>query len=347
MSPVALERVALKSLMLLPRPVLSRLAAGVETRGRDHLDPHMRFLLALSSAKPTLNSASVPEARKLYQDMIALMDVAEQSLPVVVDHQVPVEGDASILVRRYRPENAPRLAPAILFFHGGGFTVGGVEEYDRLCRYIAVHTNAVVLSVDYRLAPEHPSPTGANDGLAAWRWLLDNTAALGLDPDRLAVMGDSAGGNLSAVVSQQARLAGLPVPALQVLIYPTTDAELKHPSVQSLGQGFGLDLPLLTWFRSHFITDPAMMEDYRLSPLRNPDLADLPPAILVTATDPLRDEGLEYGDKLRRAGVDVTSLDYPQLVHGFITMGGVIPAARKAVDAICDATARQLKASRV
>ena len=342
MNPVVLERAALKSLMLLPRSVLSRLAAGMETRARDHLDPHVRFLLALSGAKPTLNSGSVSEGRKLYEDMLALMDVAERPLPVVVDHQVPVADDTTVLVRRYRPENAPRLAPAILFFHGGGFTVGSVEGYDRICRYIAERTNAVVLSVDYRLSPEHPSPTGADDALAVWRWLLDNAAGLGLDPERLAVMGDSAGGNLSAVVSQQAKQAGLPVPALQVLVYPTTDGELKHPSVQTLGQGFGLDLPLLTWFRSHFLQDEARVEDYRISPLRNPDLAGLPPAILITATDPLRDEGLEYAEKLRDAGVDVTNLDYPALVHGFLTMGGVIPAARKAVDAMCDATVKRL-----
>ncbi len=343
MNLVALERAALKSLMLLPRPVLSRLAAGMETRGRDHLDPHIRLLLALSAAKPALNTVPVAQARKLYQDMIALLDVAERPMPVVVDHQVPVADDTAVLVRRYRPENAPRLAPAILYFHGGGFTVGGVEEYDRLCRYIAERTNTVVLSVDYRLAPAYPSPTGADDSLAVWRWLLDNTAALGLDPERLAVMGDSAGGNLSAVVCQQAKLAGLALPALQVLIYPTTDGALEHESVQTLGQGFGLDLPLLTWFRSHFIPDPAMIEDYRVSPLRNPELDGLPPAIVITATDPLRDEGLEYAEKLRAAGVDVTSLDFPQLVHGFISMGGAIPAAKKAVDEICDAAVKQLK----
>lgn len=342
MSPVVFERAALKSLMLMPGAVLSRLAAAMETRGRAHLDPHIRFLLALSSAKPTLNSVPVPQARQLYKDMIALLDVAEQSLPIVVDHQVPVGDDTTVLVRRYRPENAPRKSPAILFFHGGGFTVGGVEEYDRLCRYIAARTNTVVLSVDYRLSPEHSSPTGANDALAVWRWLLDSTASLGLDPERLAVMGDSAGGNLSAVVAQQAKLADLPVPALQVLVYPTTDAAMRHDSVKTLGQGFGLDQPLLTWFRSNFMPDAALVEDYRLSPLRNPDLSGLPPAILVTATDPLRDEGLEYGEKLRAAGVDVTPLDYPALIHGFFTMGGVIPAAKKAVDEICDATMKQL-----
>ena len=342
MNPAVFERGAVRALMSLSGAVLDKLSAGLETHSRSHLDSRLRFLLALSAAKPTLDSGTVEQARRLYRDVINLLDVAPVSLPVVVDHQVPRDDGSSMRVRRYRPALAPRVAPAILFMHGGGFTVGGVDEYDRLCRYIADRTNAVVLSVDYRLSPEHPSPAAAEDCLAAWRWLLDNTAAMGLDPQRLAVMGDSAGGNLSAVVCQQAKQAGLPLPALQVLIYPTTDGALKHPSVQTLGQGFGLDMALLTWFRSQFIQDPAMMEDFRVSPLRNPDLSGLPPAILITATDPLRDEGLEYGEKLRAAGVDVTALDYPQLVHGFLTMGGVIPAARKAVNAICDATVQRL-----
>ena len=342
MNSAVFERAALKALMALPGPVLDRLSAGLETLGRSHLDSRIRFLLALSSAKPTLNSGTVGQARALYRQVIELLDVAERPLPVVVDHQVPGAQGHSLLVRRYRPAQAPRLAPAILFFHGGGFTVGSVEDYDRVCRYIAERTGAVVLSVDYRLAPEHPSPVAADDCLAAWQWLLANTAELGLDPARLAVMGDSAGGNLSAVVSQQAALAGLPVPALQVLVYPTTDGALAHPSIQNLGQGFGLDLPLLTWFRSHFIQDETLVEDYRVSPLRNPDLAGQPATLLITATDPLRDEGLAYGEKLREAGVSVSSLDFPRLVHGFFTMGGVIPAAKAALDAICDATANHI-----
>lgn len=342
MNPAVFERGAVRALMRLPAVVLDKVSAGLETLSRSHLDSRIRFLLALSATKPTLDSGTVENARRLYRDVIHLLDVDRVSLPVVVDHQVALDDGETMLVRRYRPALAPRVAPAILFFHGGGFTVGGVEEYDRLCRYIAQRTHAVVLSVNYRLSPEHPSPTAADDCLAAWRWLLDNTAALGLDRQRLAVMGDSAGGNLSAVVSQQAKLAGLDLPALQVLIYPTTDGALRHPSVQTLGQGFGLDMALLTWFRSQFIQDPAMVDDYRVSPLRNPDLSGLPPAILVTATDPLRDEGLEYGEKLRAAGVDVETQDYPQLVHGFLTMGGAIPAARKAVHAICDAIVQRL-----
>ncbi|WP_421711589.1 alpha/beta hydrolase [Alcanivorax sp.] len=220
MNPAVFERGAVRALMSLPGAVLDKLSAGLETHSRSHLDSRLRFLLALSAAKPTLDSGTVEQARRLYRDVINLLDVAPVSLPVVVDHQVPRDDGSSMRVRRYRPALAPRVAPAILFMHGGGFTVGGVDEYDRLCRYIADRTNAVVLSVDYRLSPEHPSPAAAEDCLAAWRWLLDNTAAMGLDPQRLAVMGDSAGGNLSAVVCQQAKQAGLPLPALQVLIYP-------------------------------------------------------------------------------------------------------------------------------
>ncbi|MCG8438741.1 MAG: alpha/beta hydrolase [Pseudomonadales bacterium] len=339
MNSVVFERAALKTMLALPAPVLDRLSAGLETLGRSHLDSRLRFLLALSSAKPAINQGTVEQGRNLYGQVIDLLDVAMPTLPVEVDHQVPGAEGNTVLVRRYRPAEAPRLAPAILFFHGGGFTVGSVDNYDRVCRYIAERTGAVVLSVDYRLAPEHAAPAAADDALAAWRWLLDNTAELGLDPQRLAVMGDSAGGNLSAVVCQQAVLYGLPAPALQVLVYPTTDGALAHPSIQNLGQGFGLDLPLLTWFRRQFIQDESVVEDYRVSPLRNPDLLAQPATILITCTDPLRDEGLEYGEKLRAAGVEVTSLDFPRLVHGFFTMGGVIPAAKAALDAICDATA--------
>ncbi|EKF73429.1 lipase/esterase [Alcanivorax hongdengensis A-11-3] len=336
-----IERMAVRTLMALPDRLLHGMAAAVESHSRPQLDGRMRLLMALSGARPALNTLSVAGARSAYGEMIDLLDVPRQKVRKVSDHRVPV-ADGNILVRTYRPAGAGTPAPAIMFFHGGGFTVGGVREYDRLCRFIANRTGAVVASVDYRLAPEHPSPLPADDSLAAWRWLCDNAESLGLDSKRLAVMGDSAGGNLSAVVCQQAAARGLAIPALQVLIYPTTDGALDHESVQTLGEGFGLDRALLTWFRSHFLPDLALIEDYRVSPLRNPELADLPPAILVTATDPLRDEGLEYGEKLRAAGIPVMALDYPQLVHGFVTMGGAIPAARRAVLEICEKTAALL-----
>ena len=304
MNLVALERAALKSLMLLPRPVLSRLAAGMETRGRDHLDPHIRLLLALSAAKPALNTVPVAQARKLYQDMIALLDVAERPMPVVVDHQVPVADDTAVLVRRYRPENAPRLAPAILYFHGGGLTVAGRKNMTGSAA-IAERTNTVVLSVAIasRNIPRPPVPMiPRRVALAAGQHRRP-----GAGSQRLVVMGDSAGGNLSAVVCQQVSWRGWRCRRCGAHLSDHGRA-LEHESRRPWG-GFGLDLPLLTWFRSHFIPDPVMMADYRVSPLRNPEL-DGHPCDCDHATDPLRDEGLEQA-KLRAAGVDVTSLDFP------------------------------------
>ncbi|MDX1803077.1 MAG: alpha/beta hydrolase [Alcanivorax sp.] len=336
-----IERTAVRNLMKLPALVLETLSLAVETHSRPHLDARMRFLLALSASRPAMHTQSVAQARQTYAEMIDLLDVPRQKVRTVRDFRVAVDG-GEVLVRGYWPASGKTPMAGIAYFHGGGFTVGGVAEYDRLCRFIANRTGAAVFSVDYRLAPEHPLPIGADDCLAVWRWLLEQADELGLDSQRLAVMGDSAGGCLSAVVSQQARAAELTLPALQVLVYPTTDAAMSHASVQALGQGFGLDRDLMTWFREKFIQHPAIIDDYRVSPLRNPKLTGLPPAILVTATDPLRDEGLDYGERLRRAGVTVMPLDYSHLVHGFLTMGGVIPAARQAASEICDQVAALL-----
>ena len=329
------ERVAVKGLMRLPAPLLARVAAGVETRSRAHLDPATRLLLALSSIKPAMNTLRVEQAREVYSDLIATLDVSPIRRVRAEDHWLVVD-DAKILLRVYTPSRYTRPGPAIQFMHGGGFTVGSVEDYDPICRYIAHRTGAMVISVDYRLAPEFAAPTAAEDCLAAWQWVQDHHDALGIDPQRTAVMGDSAGGNLSIVVSQQAAARGLPLPAVQVLFYPSTDAAMDHPSVTGLGVGFGLDEALLAWFVGHYVREPAMIDDPRVSPLRYADVAGQPPAILITCTDPLRDEGLAYGDRLRQADCQVIAMDYPELVHGFITMGGALRSARRAVDEVCD-----------
>ena len=179
------------------------------------------------------------------------------------------------------------------------------------------------------------APTAADDCIAAWRWLGEQAGDLGIDTRRLATMGDSAGGNLSIVVAQQAALQGLSVPKLVVAVYPKTDGASDMPSITQLGGGQGgLDGDMIHWFHNHYIQDDTLVGDYRISPLRNPDIAGHPDTIVVTATDPLRDEGLAYSEKLKDAGVNVVNLDYPELVHGFITMGGAIPSARRAVNAI-------------
>ena len=334
-----IERTSVRAMMALPAPVAGRLAGLVEKVDRSTLDPRLRLLLALADGRKGFHELPLAKGRALYGRMIGMLDVPEEAVAEARDIQVPVAG-GTILVRLYRPKErvgpAPANgAPAILFCHGGGFTIGSAREYDRLCRHIANATGAVVLNVDYRLAPEHPAPTAADDAVAAWRWLTGQARDLGIDPDRMAVMGDSAGGNLSVVVAQQAPLQGLPAPKLVVAVYPKTDGENRMPSATVLGGGQGgLDRDMIDWFHNHYVQDESLVEDFRVSPLRNPDLAGHPDTLLITATDPLRDEGLAYGERLREAGVPVVNLDYPKLVHGFITMGGALPAARRAVDEI-------------
>jgi acetyl esterase len=337
-----IERTTVRSLMKLPGPVAGRLAGLIEKVSRDRLDPRLRLLLALGDNRKGFHELPLPKGRALYGQMIRMLDVGFQPVAESRDFRVPVEG-GDILVKLYRPKGAPTPAPAILFFHGGGFTIGSAQQYDRLCRYLANRTGAVVLNVDYRLAPEYPSPVAADDALGAWRWLLDQAAELRIDPTRLAAMGDSAGGNLCIVAAQQAAAHGLTLPKLVVAVYPTTDGAMESDSVRRLGGGQGgLDLAMMNWFRDHYLPDHSTLDDFRISPLRNPDLAGQPSTVLVTATDPLRDEGFAYGEKLKQAGVTVINLDYPELVHGFITMGGAIPAARHAVNAICRQIADRL-----
>ena len=335
-----IERTTVRTLMKMPGALAGRLAGMVESVSREGLDPKLRLLLALGDGRKGFHELPLAQGRALYGHMIDMLDVDRQEVALTRDIRVPVEG-GDMLVRLYRPKSAPTEdSPAIMFFHGGGFTIGSAVEYDRLCRHIANVTGAVVLNVDYRLAPEHPAPTAADDCIAAWRWLGEQAGDLGLDTRRLATMGDSAGGNLSIVVAQQAALQGLSVPKLVVAVYPKTDGASDMPSITQLGGGQGgLDGDMIHWFHNHYIQDDTLVADYRISPLRNPDIAGHPDTIVVTATDPLRDEGLAYSEKLKDAGVNVVNLDYPELVHGFITMGGAIPSARKAVNAIT----RQIK----
>lgn len=345
------ERAVLRATKYLPARALDAFSNRVGPVDRSNLDPHFRFILALADAIPsmkdrfTIEGGTAERGRKIFREVVASMDPVRVSLPEVVDHSVKMDDGDEILVRRYCPADPFPRGAAILYFHGGGFVVGSVEVYDRICRYVANRIGVVVLSVDYRLAPEHPAPRAADDGLAAWRWLLENADGLGLDPQRLGVMGDSAGGCVSAVVAQQAKLSGLPMPALQVLVCPITDGSLAWPSVQEFGEGFGLGRATLQWFNDHYFhgRSEETVEDYLVSPLRNPDLSGLPPAVLLTAIDPLRDEGLEYGRKLRADGVDVASLDYPEVTHPFFIMTGAVPAAKKVMNELCDETASSFR----
>jgi acetyl esterase len=249
-------------------------------------------------------------------------------LPSVADRLIPgPEGAPDIRVRVYRPVADPfHVTPGVVFFHGGGFVICDLDTHDDYCRRLASEVGATVVSVEYRLAPETPFPGAVEDAYAATAWVADNAAELGIDPARLAIAGDSAGGNLSTVTclaARDRRRAGLPAPDLvaQVMVYPSTDMLNDTPSRQENAKGYFMTLTHMLWFRAQYVQDPALYGDLRASPLLNPDLSDLPPALVVTAEhDPLRDEGESYARRLAEAGVPAEAVRFDGMFHGFMVL---------------------------
>jgi acetyl esterase/lipase len=273
---------------------------------------------------PPLESLSVDEARRAIVTANALRPPGPE-VGEVVDGELP--GAAGPLAYRlYRPAtDGPH--PIVVYFHGGGWVLGSADSDDPFCRDICVRSDAIVVSVDYRHAPEARFPAAVDDAFAAVRWIAAHAAALGGQPHRLAVSGWSAGGNLAAVVCQLARDAGGPAIAGQVLITPATDGDLTRPSHVENADGYVLTAPLIRWFVDHYI-DPADRQDPRFSPLRAKTLAGLPPALVVTCEfDPLRDEGEAYADAMSRAGVDARHLSCRGQTHTSLHMVDVILSA--------------------
>jgi acetyl esterase len=236
---------------------------------------------------------------------------------------------------------ADTLLPVLVYFHGGGWTIGDLDTHDVLCRDLANGSGCAVVSVDYRMAPEHPFPAAVDDCLAATRWVRANAVSLRVDARRLAVGGDSAGGNLAAVVCLALRDGGDALPAFQLLIYPATDMRAVAPSHTTNAQGYVLTADSIAYYRGHYIADPAQWTDWRASPLLAGDHGRLPPALVVTAGfDPLRDEGRQYADALSGAGTKAEYVCFERQIHGFITMGRVIDEANTAV-ALCAAALRR------
>ncbi|WP_435743306.1 alpha/beta hydrolase [Nocardioides sp. SYSU DS0663] len=300
------------------------------------LDPQLAVLLQFlaDAGSPPMHEGTPEQARQGFRTLtVDLRDPA--SLPEVAsaeDVSVP-GGDGPRPARVYRPRVDAGPLPTVAFFHGGGFVIGDLDTHDLTCRTIATLCDAVVVSVDYRLAPEHPFPAGVEDVLAAARWVSDHLADLGGD-DRMAVAGDSAGGNLSAVVAQAFRDEGRAL-AGQLLIYPVTDMGGSFPSHTENAEGYFLDQATMEWFGAQYVGAAGDVTDPRLSPLRG-RLDGLAPAVVVTAEfDPLRDDGNAYARALAEAGVPVEHRTFPGLIHGFVDMGRHSGAAQAAVEETC------------
>ena len=265
------------------------------------------------------------ELRQQLRTMVTLMDEPAPAVPRVEDLRIP--GPAGpIPARVYASQAAPTVRPTVAYFHGGGWVQGDLETHHGLCARLARHADAVVVAIDYRLAPEHKFPAAVEDCFAAYRWLRSHGSEIGADTTRVAVAGDSAGGNLSAVVSQLAAAAGVPVPTCQVLIYPAVDFSLETASHRELADGHVIPRDRIAWYSEQYLSGEADKSDLRASPLRAPKVAGQPPTLIVTAGfDPLRDEGHAYAEKLREAGVDVVYREYPGQIHAFVSLTKAIP----------------------
>ncbi len=266
----------------------------------------------------------LPELRQQLRTMVMLMDEPAPALPRVEDIRIP--GPAGEIPARVYAASVGAPLPAVVYFHGGGWVQGDLETHHGLCARLAKHAGALVVAVDYRLAPEHKFPAAVEDCLAAFRWVRALGRDIGADPDRVAVAGDSAGGNLSAVVSQLAASTGTHVPTCQVLIYPAVDFSLETDSHRELADGHVIPRERIAWYTEQYLKSEADKTDLRASPLRAQKLAGQPPTLIVTAGfDPLRDEGRAYGDRLREAGVDVVYREYSGQIHAFVSLTKAIP----------------------
>jgi len=299
--------------------------------------PQARAVLDLLSAAPVaLKDMPPAEARAAYDRFILPLNFDPAPVSRVEDRMIPSPGGGVMRLRLYWPERADReLLPALLFIHGGGFVIGSIESRDPQCRILCRDVPCIVASLDYRLAPEHPFPAAPDDCWAALRWLADNAAELGVDIDRVAVGGESAGGNLAAGLAQRARDEGAPKLVYQMLIYPLTDLffRLDLPSYRLLDEPYFLTRDQMQWYCDCYVPAGTDRSDVRLSPGLARDFRGLPPAQIITAEyDPLRDDGHHYAERLRAASVAVDYLCLDGMMHGYWHYGKVIDGARTAID---------------
>ena len=299
------------------------------------LDPQARKVLDLGrqGSDPPFEAGTPDAARRAYEK--GLPDLQGEREPVASVREQTIGGPGGRLnLRVYRGQGASVAgAPALLYLHGGGWVIGNLSSHDEICRWLANIANSVVVAPDYRLAPEHKFPAAVEDCRAVLSFIRDSAGELGIDAGRIAVAGDSAGGNLAAVLALLARDDKFPLTA-QLLFYPNTDAAQTADSYRRFGEGFGLTASTMAWFRDHYVRDVSDIEDWRVSPLRAKNLAGAAPAfVAVAGHDILADEGEAYARRLEADGVPVVLKHWPGQIHGFVSMGRHGPASRQAVEA--------------
>ncbi|GEP59787.1 alpha/beta hydrolase [Reyranella soli] len=303
------------------------------------LDAEARMLLdlmekAVQDGRPKLHTLPYAVGRQAVDKMSEDSEADPMPVGEVVDGAFAGSG-GQIRFRRYRPQGTMAgPLPTLIYYHGGGFVIGNIETHDSTCRRLANKSRCQVISIDYRLSPEHPFPASTDDGVAAFRHIRDNAASFAVDPSRIAVGGDSAGGAIAAVVCQAVRDAGdKQGPAFQMLIYPATDSSKQSASRAAFAEGYFLTKELMDWFWKAYVPAGTDLADLRLSPLLAKDFKGLPPAFVLTAGyDPLRDEGRAYADRLIDAGIKTTYVNYPGTIHGFFSLTRFLSQGLKAND---------------
>ncbi|WP_340151716.1 alpha/beta hydrolase [uncultured Sneathiella sp.] len=327
-----MERVILKTIGLLPESFFS-LCYGFKPVVIDgqRLDSKARLLCDIDRKNATpVRDTPLETTRANLERLSSALSGPRPKLSRIEDIDIPTE-NGHLPARLYKPTTDPSL-PVLVFYHGGGYIRGSLDSHDGLCARLAKYGGFAVLSVGYRLAPEARFPAAVEDAITAFNWAVRHGAEYGLDPQRVAVGGDSSGGCLAAAVAQQMSATGETAPVFQMLLYPTLDAHLSAASYKLFEDGFFLTYDRIRDYRDMYLNTAAERDDVRASPILNTDLAGLPPALIVTAGfDPLRDEAESYGKALQAAGVNVGIVRFPSMVHGFMSMTAILPQATRAV----------------
>lgn len=329
-----MKKLLVRLLLSLPGRWLVAISGGkpLTIEGRV-LDPRLQFLSFMGKKQPSMETLDPVQARQAAAQGLAMLDAAPAHDVDVANIELPVSAQRSIRARTYLPRLPNRLVPTLVYYHMGGCVIGDLETCHSFCSQIALRSGCLVVSVDYRLAPEHKFPAAVEDALASFRWVRDNAKSLGGNPNIVAVGGDSAGGYLSAVVAQEMKRLGERPPVLQLLIYPAVDWQSETDSMKSFGDVYPLTAPIMDYFRKLYFNDAEQeAKDLRASPGLNADISGLPPALIYTAGfDPLVDQGRDYAEALKVAGVPVLYRCYEHLSHAFTAMGGAVPAAQAAI----------------